>query len=79
MRRSTIPAVLIVAIAAAGAVWWWRYGVATPVTVREATTGTAAEVVYASGNVEPRSWAKVTSLVSERIVEVCDDCEGETV
>jgi len=40
--------------------------------------GDAAEIVYASGVVEPKNWAKVTSLVRERIVEECN-CEAETV
>ncbi len=40
--------------------------------------GDVAEIVYASGVVEPRLWAKVTSLVRERIVEQCN-CEAETV
>lgn len=40
--------------------------------------GDIAEIVYASGVVEPRVWAKVTSLVRERIVEQCN-CEAQTV
>jgi len=40
--------------------------------------GDAAEIVYATGTVEPRNWAKVTALVRERIVERCD-CEGRRV
>jgi membrane fusion protein (multidrug efflux system) len=40
--------------------------------------GDAAEIVYASGVVEPRIWAKVTSLVRERIVELCN-CEAQTI
>ncbi|MBX9591786.1 MAG: efflux RND transporter periplasmic adaptor subunit [Hyphomonadaceae bacterium] len=37
--------------------------------------GDAAQIVYATGVVEPRTWAKVTPLVRERIVELCN-CEG---
>lgn len=40
--------------------------------------GDAAEIVYATGTIEPRNWAKVTALVRERIVERCD-CEGTRV
>jgi membrane fusion protein (multidrug efflux system) len=40
--------------------------------------GAAAEIVYASGVVEPRIWAKVTSLVRERLTELCN-CEAQTV
>jgi RND family efflux transporter MFP subunit len=42
------------------------------------TRGTAAEIVYATGVVEPVRWAKMASLVRERIVEHCA-CEGREV
>ncbi len=77
MRRALIITLVLVVIGG-GVLAWYRIGPGTPVTLRTAETGTAAEIVYASGTVEPRRWAKVTSLVSERIVEVCN-CEGETV
>jgi len=66
-----------IVLAAAVLVGWyiWR-----PVDVSVATPwrGDAAEIVYASGVVEPRIWAKVTPLVRERIVEQCN-CEGSHV
>ena len=40
--------------------------------------GTAVEIVYATGAVEPVRWAKVASLIRDRIVDICD-CEGKTV
>ena len=40
--------------------------------------GTAVEIVYATGAVEPVRWAKVASLVRDRIMEICD-CEGKAV
>jgi RND family efflux transporter MFP subunit len=40
--------------------------------------GTAVEIVYATGAVEPIRWAKVASVIRGRIVELCD-CEGEVV
>ncbi len=40
--------------------------------------GDAAEVVYASGVVEPRTWAKVASLQRKRIIDLCR-CEGKAV
>lgn len=49
-----------------------------PVTVAVATRGEAAEIVYATGTVEPRTWAKVAPLVRERIVELCN-CEDSAV
>jgi RND family efflux transporter MFP subunit len=51
---------------------------AVPVSVVAPTRGDAAEIVYASGVVEPVRWAKVTPLARERIVEQCD-CEGSRV
>src|SRR6185312_3811171 len=43
-----------------------------------AARGTAVEIVYATGGVEPVRWSKVASLVRDRIIEVCD-CEGWSV
>ena len=40
--------------------------------------GTAVEIVYATGAVEPVRWAKVASLIRDRIVDLCY-CEGKTV
>lgn len=40
--------------------------------------GDAAEVVYATGIVEPVYWAKVTALQRKRIIELCK-CEGQRV
>lgn len=70
--------VLTAAAAAAAAAGYWYVG--RPVTVETVspTRGEAAEIVFASGTVEPRNWAKVTSLVRERITEVCN-CEGEQI
>jgi membrane fusion protein (multidrug efflux system) len=48
------------------------------VAVAPVVRGDAAEIVYATGVVEPKTWAKVAPLVRERIVELCD-CEGEQV
>jgi membrane fusion protein (multidrug efflux system) len=67
---------LLVALAAAAALWWWLQvpQVASTTVMR----GDAAEVVYATGTVEPRHWAKVSALIRKRIVEMCD-CEGKPV
>ena len=43
-----------------------------------AERGTAVEIVYATGAVEPVRWAKVTSLIRDRIVDICH-CEGKAV
>ena len=57
---------------------WWRFGRGPQVTSVAATRGTAVEIVYATGGVEPVRWAKVASVIRDRIIEICD-CEGKTV
>jgi RND family efflux transporter MFP subunit len=57
---------------------WWRYGRPAEVTAVAAQRGTAAEIVYATGAVEPVRWARVASVIRDRIVEICD-CEGKRV
>jgi RND family efflux transporter MFP subunit len=74
--RHLIVLALIAAGVLAGA--WWFYGRPLEVSVVAATRGTAVEIVYATGAVEPVRWAKVASLVRDRIVELCD-CEGKSV
>lgn len=63
-------------LAAVGAVW----AVARPPLVSTVIlrSGTAAEIVYATGVVEPVRWAAVAAVGRARIVETCA-CEGETV
>ena len=74
--RRLILAVLVAAIAASF-VWWW-FGRGREVGAAASTRGTAAEIVYATGPVEPVRWAKVTSLFRARIVELCY-CEGKPI
>jgi len=77
-RLSTIifiAACLTAVAAAAGTVWWQsipEVNVGTPVR------GPAVQAVYATGNVEPVHWAKVTPLERGRIVELCK-CEGQLI
>jgi RND family efflux transporter MFP subunit len=66
--------VLLLAVAAG----WWVYGRGPQVAAVAAKRGTAVEIVYATGGVEPVRWAKVASLVRDRIVDICY-CEGKTV
>lgn len=70
---------LLIGLAVIGAIvaGWYMLRPAKVATVTP-KRGDVAEIVYASGVVEPRIWAKVTSLVRERIVEQCN-CEAETV
>jgi RND family efflux transporter MFP subunit len=80
-RRASKPwshfAVVAIVIAAVAVSWWW-FGRGVEVVAVSTTRGTAAEIVYATGGVEPVRWAKVTSLIRDRIVEICD-CEGREV
>ena len=70
--RLAIPLLLIAGVAA---VWWLR---PMPVGVAVLTKGDAAEVVYATGIVEPVRWAEVAPLRRGRIIETCR-CEGQPV
>jgi RND family efflux transporter MFP subunit len=75
IRRAAIAA--IVAAVVAG-YWWLKVGRGPEIAAVMPTRGTAAEIVYATGAVEPVRWAKVASLIRDRIVEVCH-CEGKSV
>ena len=70
------PAAIAGAVAVVVLFWWMVR--ATPVTVVAPARGTAAEIVYATGAVEPVRWAKVASVVRDRIVDLCY-CEGKMV
>lgn len=70
-----IAVVMIVLGLAAAGWWWWR---APAITVVQVTRGPAAEIVYATGAVEPETWSRSTPLVRGRIVERCR-CEGKIV
>jgi RND family efflux transporter MFP subunit len=75
-RRILVWLLVIAALAAAGA--WWVLGRLPQVAAVVAARGTAVEIVYATGGVEPVRWARVASLVRARIIELCD-CEGKSV
>jgi len=64
--------------AGGSAVLWWYYGRGIEVTATSPSRGTAAEIVYATGMVEPVRWAKVASIIRDRIIEICD-CEAKAV
>ena len=79
VRRLSAPKLLIAAaiiVALAAMVWWLSRGPA--VTVARVSRGNAAEIVYATGAVEPETWSRSTPLVRGRIIERCR-CEGRTV
>jgi len=77
MRWIKILGLVLVLAAAIGGWSWWT---ARPqkVEVVSPFRGQAAEVVYATAVVEPVRWAKVTSIIRERIVSLCG-CEGMVV
>ena len=73
-RFYLLALVAMAAVAAAG--WYFTRGVTvTSVTVAR---GSAAEIVYATGAIEPERWARVATLITGRIVERCR-CEGQPV
>ena len=64
-------------IAALGVIAWWMLRGPT-ITVARVIRGNAAEIVYATGAVEPETWSRSTPLVRGRIIERCR-CEGKAV
>ncbi len=75
--RSTL-ALSLVAVAAIALVAWWRLSQVPQVAAIAASRGTAVEIVYATGGVEPVRWAKVASVIRDRIIDICY-CEGRSV
>ena len=78
MRLRTV--LILLALAVAGGAGWfvWRDYGAPAVAGVHPSRGKAAEVVYATGTVEPEKWAKVIALQRKRITALCD-CEGKPV
>jgi RND family efflux transporter MFP subunit len=75
-RHPLLLAGLLVVVLAG--LWSWRAFQGPEVRAVKPMRGTAAEIVYATGAVEPVRWAKVASVIRDRIVEICD-CEGKEV
>lgn len=75
-RLARLPLAILLGILIIAAAWWWSRG--TEIKVAIARDGNVAEVVYATGIVEPKFWAKVAALQRKRIVELCR-CEGLAV
>ncbi len=74
-RSMLVIAALFIAVAAAMVWWLWR---APAISVVRITRGSAAEIVYATGAVEPETWSRSTPLDRGRIIERCR-CEGKIV
>jgi RND family efflux transporter MFP subunit len=77
-RATGRAAVIALAAAIVALLAWSRLGRPAEVVTVAPTRGTAVEIVYATGAVEPVRWAKVATLIRDRIVDLCD-CEGRTV
>ncbi|MGO1075036.1 efflux RND transporter periplasmic adaptor subunit [Inquilinus sp. CA228] len=77
MKTVRILSVVLVLALIAGAAFW-LFGRPAAVATAAPRRGEAAQIVYATGVIEPRIWAKVTPMVQERITAMCD-CESEPV
>jgi RND family efflux transporter MFP subunit len=74
-KLSIVTGVISLLVVASG---WWLFGRGPQVASVAVARGTAVEIVYATGGVEPVRWAKVASVIRDRIIEICD-CEGKAV
>lgn len=74
----TTPRWIALAALVAVAALWWGFARGVTATAVLVETGGIAEVVYATGTVEPEIWAKVSAPARKRIVELCK-CEGQPV
>ena len=70
MRLARRLAVVLLLIAAGAAAWWLRVGRGPEVSVVAPTRGKVAQIVYATGAVEPLRWAKVVPYTRKRIVDL---------
>jgi len=75
MRRRLLVLLCLTLAAAGGWVWWT---LPPSVAIAMATTGPAIRAVYATGSVEPVTWAKVGPAVRARLTEVLVE-EGRRV
>ncbi|MBM3540458.1 MAG: efflux RND transporter periplasmic adaptor subunit [Alphaproteobacteria bacterium] len=75
-RRIVLAVLAAAALLGAGGYAW--FGARPAVVTVETVRGPAVKAVYATGNVEPVNWAKITSVVSGRIVDLCL-CEGRPI
>ena len=74
--RWAVYVLLALAVAAGLRLAWWSQ---LPVVTETAVTrGDVAEIVYATGVVEPVQWAKVVPKIRERLIQHCH-CEGKPV
>ena len=67
MRMRFLGILLLLAGTFAGVFIWWRYFAPVELAAVHPTRGTAADVVYATGTVEPEKWAKVIRFANIKI------------
>lgn len=77
MRRRLTIALALVLVVAAGAAAYGHFAVPRVIVAR-VVRQQAVEAIYATGVVEPVTWAKVTPMNRGRIMDLCK-CEGATV
>lgn len=80
-RQRLIRRALVVAFGVAaviGAIIAWQYNIARIVGMAGLSRGTAVEAVYATGTVEPETWAAIGPVTTGRIAEILV-AEGERV
>jgi len=71
--------VILGALAAATfGIGYWAFFMPPHVSTIYPSRGSAAEVVYATGTVEPQYWAKIMPLQKRRLISICN-CEGKAV
>lgn len=78
-RRSMLRNIALLIAVAAALAFGFNLLRGTIVKSQIVKRGAIAEVVYATGNVEPVHWSKVASLLRKRIVWICTECEGRQV
>lgn len=76
--RILIWLIALALLAGGGLIVWRTFGAPPQVAVAEVRRGSVAEVVYATGVVEPTRWAKVIAYQRKRIIDICE-CEGKAV
>lgn len=77
-KKSRLPLIVLVLAVMAGAAFWLVRQSAPEVAVVHPHRGRAVEAVYATGTVEPVSWARISPVGSGRIAEMLVR-EGERV
>ncbi len=77
MRAFALRGAIGLILATAGTAAYWYFSIPT-VMIAGLQRGVAVDAVYATGVVEPVTWAKVTPMMRGRIVEHCA-CEGQWV